>query len=432
MNAKNQQMPRKIKGDNSSVALKRNARVVNDVAPDKNVGNNRDKRLKLSVPDEAPEISIWYEKKRSNMRRLFLRLATFTVLPTLLAALYFGLIVTDRYVSEFQMTVNSQDGGVMSMFSSILGSSSSGSGQENYIIEEFIQSQAALAKLDELLDLRGHYSQDFVDTFSRLDADATNEEFLAYYRSRISVDNDTTSMIITVQMQAFSPDMAKTISDLLIALCEDLVNNLNEQSRLDTLAFSQDELNRAEERFRNVRKEIYSFRNREGDIDPVQSAAAISAIITSLESQVTEARVQIARDGAYMRPDSVRISSLNDKLNALTDQVEIERKRLVSTKDEAVDQSQYVQLLSEYESLLIEEGLAQGNYQAANQANQIARSEAAKKQYVYLIAFAPPVLPDESLEPQRLYSILVVFVGSLIFYMLGSFTWAAVREHIGA
>lgn len=405
---------------------------VNDALPSQRVDGVGAGRLMLSAPGPLPEMSEWYEKKRSNMRRLFLRLAAFTLIPTLLAAVYFGLIVTDRYVSQFQVTVNSQSGGMINMFSSILGDTGGGSSQENYVMEEYIKSHAVLEKLDEQLDLRGHYSQDYIDPLTRLKKDATNEEFLDYYLSKTEVTNDATTMIMTVRVQAFSPDMAKTISDLLIALCEDLVNNLNEQSRMDTLAFAQSELDRAENRFRDVRLKISSFRNREGDLNPLESAAAITAIISSLEAQVSETRVEIASNSSFMRSDSVRISGLNDKLNALTQQVKNERKRLVNTQGETVDQRKYNDLLSEYESLLIEEQLTQVNYEAANQAYQIARAEAAKQQYVYLVAFAPPVLPDESTEPRRLYSVLVAFIGALVMYLLGSFTWASLREHVGA
>lgn len=420
--------------DKISVARQNIIEVPSDDVPKKVAGGDGHLPIKTWVTDEVTEVSVWLERKRANMRRMFVRLLTFTLLPTLLAAIYFGFIVTDRYVTEFQVMVNSPNAGVMSMFSVILGGGSGGgaSNQENFVIEEFIQSQAALEKLDEQLDLRAHFSQDSIDAFSRLDVDATNEEFLAYYLSRISVANNATSQIIKVQVQAFSPEMAKTIADLLIILCDDLVNNFNEEAQRDTLAFAQSELDRAENRFRNVRLQVSNFRNREGDLNPVESAAAITAIISELEGGVAGTRVEIARVGAYMKSSSVQISALNDKLNALTGQVDAERERLVSTKGDAVDQRLYAKLLSEYESLMIEESMAQAAYMTATQGYQMARSDSSKQKHVYLVAFAPPILPDESLEPRRLYSILMVFVGALVFYMVGSFTWAAVREHIGA
>lgn len=390
------------------------------------------KPLKVCVSDGAPEISAWHKKKRANMRSMLVRLFAFTFVPTLVAAIYFGFIVTDRYVSEFQLMVNTPDSGVMSMFSSILGGGGgSGMNQENYVIERYIQSHAALSKLDELLDLRAHFSQDTVDAFSRLDPNASNENFLSYYLSRIKVANDPTSQIIEVQVQAFSPDMAKAIADLLIVLCDDLVNEFNDEARRDTLAFAESEFARSEQQLRDVRKQTSEFRNREGELNPVDSVTMITAIISSLEAQIVEKRVELARSSSYMQPNSVRITALRDDLSALTTQLDIERKRLVNVKGGSVDQPLYGKLLSEYESLLIEETLAQTNYMNTSKAYQLARANADKQNYVYLVAFSPPTLPDEALEPKRLYSILMVFLGVFVAYLLGSFTWAAVREHVG-
>lgn len=382
---------------------------------------------KWTEPRSDKLTSKWDVYQRDNQKKLARNLLIFVFLPTLITAIYFAFIASDRYVSEFQLTVQRPNNDFTSVFGSLFGGGQSSS-NESYVVENYVQSLPALQGLDSQLGLREHYAQDSIDYFSGMDADVTDEAFLAYYNTRVEVFNDPTTGIISVKVQAFSPDMAKTAADLLATLCEDLVNNLNEQARIDSLAFAKKELNLSEDHFRDVRMKLSSFRNREGDLDPTKSAAVITAIANSLQGKITETRVQLAQVRSYMQPNSVTITSLKSKLRALENQLNLEQKKLVNSNSEAATDKEYIDLLQEYESLILEEELARTAYQAMSQAYQASRAEASKSQYIYLVAFVPPNLPHESTEPQRIRNVSIVFILSLIMYLVGLFIWSSIRE----
>ena len=110
----------------------------------------------------------WYANKPAAFK-LFLWVV---VLPTLLAAVYYGLIASDIYVSEARFSVRtSEQGGIsggvlISIFTGTAGESSS---EDAAIVAEYILSQDMLTELDKRLDLRKHFSSHNVDFLSRLD-----------------------------------------------------------------------------------------------------------------------------------------------------------------------------------------------------------------------------------------------------------------------
>ena len=58
-----------------------------------------------------------------------------------------------------------------------------------------------------------------------------------------------------------------------------------------------------------------------------------------------------------------------------------------------------------------------------------AETEAQRKQR-YLIPFVAPELPDEALEPERLWNVLTVFFGACLVYAIGGLVWSALNDHL--
>ena len=69
-----------------------------------------------------------------------------------------------------------------------------------------------LRQLDERLDLRGEYSRPKLDVVFRMNDQATLEEFLDYYRSRVEIIVDDTSGLTTIRTQGFTPEIAQAVN----------------------------------------------------------------------------------------------------------------------------------------------------------------------------------------------------------------------------
>ncbi|NDA47669.1 MAG: hypothetical protein EBY21_10460, partial [Alphaproteobacteria bacterium] len=86
-------------------------------------------------------------------------------LPGLLSILYFGFLATDRYVSEAKFIVKtaskSADAGGLGSFLKFAGSMSgmSRSQDDNYSVQEYIKSRAAVAELSKKIPVREIYNR---------------------------------------------------------------------------------------------------------------------------------------------------------------------------------------------------------------------------------------------------------------------------------
>jgi capsular polysaccharide transport system permease protein len=279
-----------------------------------------------------------------------------------------------------------------------------------------------LEQLDVRINLRFHYSSREIDWLARLEEDASEEDFLEYYRDMIAVDAG--SDITSLQIKAFDPETARETATTVIELSEQLVNRLSDRIITDTLRFARSEFALAEARVRQSSTAVTDFRKQTRLIDPTLETSAVLSIVTGLETRLAEARTELLEVESYMRPQSARIKVLRTRVAALAQQVENERHRLANESD-----TDLTRLLYGYEPLILEQKLAEQLYASALTSLEVARTEAQRKQR-YLIPFVAPELPDEALEPERLWNVLTVFFGACLVYAIGGLVWSAINDHL--
>lgn len=362
-------------------------------------------------------------KIRSAVRRLLLLVG----LPALAAVFYYGFLASDLYVSEARFAIRGpqsapQVGDIAWM---LTGTSGGGSGiQDAVVVSDYIHSLEMLGQLRNL-GLRAHYSGSGVDWWSRLGGESSNEDFLEYFKDKAEVLRDETSNIITLKTKAFSADMAKRIADRIIYLSEDLVNKMSKRIEQDAISFTRAELVRATEKVRAATHALTRFRNERQSIDPAEKTSAVLGIVTGIEQRLAEARAELSEARAYMRENSAEVRVLKNRVNALEEQLELEKNRLVGTQGGRLSA-----LIEDYQPLLLEQELALEYYKSALASLENARLEAQRKQR-YLITFIPPTEPDEAIEPKRIWKILTVTAGALLVYAIGALIWSAIKDHSG-
>ena len=345
--------------------------------------------------------------------------------PTLTAALYFGLIASNIYVSETRFAIRSSDDSPASgLLASMLGASSaSSSGDDSNIVRDYILSRDMLVELEERLSLRAHYSSESVDAFSRLSKDASEEAFLDYYRTMVEVTMEFD--ITTLSVRAFEPELAQNIGENLIALSEALVNGLSDRIIKDTLRFARTEVDLAESRVKHASDAVTLFRKERQSIDPGEETSAVLGIVTMLEGAVANARAELAQAETFMRRDSAQVRNLRARVAAVERQVTLERQRLAGE-----DGSDLTRLIEGYEPLILDQKLAEQRYASALISMEVSRAEAQRKQR-YLVAFIAPQMPDEAVEPRRLLKVATVFAAATLIFGVGGLVMAAIEDHAG-
>ncbi|NND89523.1 MAG: hypothetical protein HKN42_01565 [Granulosicoccus sp.] len=361
------------------------------------------------------------------MKSILKTLATVVGVPTLVAAIYFGLIASDMYVSEAKVAVRSAKSGLSSNGLTALLASPvlSSGGQDSLVVMDYSSSLDIVEALRERVDFVGHYSNPDIDWLSRLQADATQEEVLEYFRERVNIKRDMVSDVLTVQVRAFTPQMAQEIASLIIELNEQLVNELSSRMEQDAIASARQEVDRAVANLRQTAQDINSFQTANDSVSPRDESLALFGRVTAIESRLSETQATLSETMAYMREDSADVVVLKNRIKALERQLNLEKGRVTGTGDKDLGS-----LVENFQPLLLEQEIAQQGYAASLASFEAARMDAQRKKQ-YLITFVEPNLPDAASEPRRLIKTITVMVYSFLAYLIFGLLWSALKDHMG-
>lgn len=362
-----------------------------------------------------------------KLRKLSTSLLIFVGIPTLFAAVYFFLIASNEYVSEARFTVKGspttpQSGELVGM---VLGVAGTGGFQDSWMVQDYILSIDMIDALDKKIQLRKLYSDGSIDIFSRLWADATKEEFIRYYRKRVTVSFDFSSGITTLNVRAYKRADAKLIADTILELSEVLVNRISDRAQEDSLQLARQELEQAEQKAIKTSSDLKVFRNEQGEINPQATAQTILSLVGNLDAELAKTNAELAEVKTYMRENSPRIVALKTKIEALRGQVEAEKARLTGADGKVVSG-----LVQDYERLLMEQEFAVKRYTSALTAFEAARVQAIAKSR-YLEPIVMPMLPEQHDIYRGIRGVASVFGIFLLAFVIISLGVAAIKEHSG-
>lgn len=357
-----------------------------------------------------------------------MRLVTACVLlPGLLVFLYLALWASDMYISDARFAIRGRNSTPsMDTLSSLFRVSTS-TQSDSYIVLHYITSLDMCSKLDGALGLRAHYSDRVHDIWYRLWRDPTQDEMRDYWQWAVTVAYDPDTGILSVSVKAFSADMAYKICQGILENSEALVNAMNERARKDAISQAQLEVGRAEGRIRAAQAALRSYRERTIILDPQAVASGLYGVVNELEASATQTAAELAEALTFMQGNSPRVVQLRNRLAVLQKQLETEKQRLAGDLKQDTPLSA---LVSEFQSLALEEEFAQKQLTSAMASLETARVQ-ADAQALYVEAFEQPILPDESLYPRPVYFTFIFMVTALLLLGLVSLIIAAVREHAG-
>jgi capsular polysaccharide transport system permease protein len=349
-------------------------------------------------------------RRAATIRMLFLGLVA---VPTICAALYYGLWATPRYVSEAQFLVTRTNSVKLGGFDAILKAFGS-QVDDTSVVTAYLLSRDAVRSLESELPLRKIFSRPEADLFSRFPRFWRNDSFerlFDYFQDRVTVDLDPKTGLSVLTVETFRPEDSQSVASALMRLAEKAVNDLNQRAERDTLNFAWTELGRAQEKLINAQQALTAFRTQELVVDPTKTSAAVLDTITRLtrdRAQILAQKQQILTSA----PKSPAAESLSVSADALQTQINQERAKL------AGGSGSLAPIVSSYERLTLLRDLAEKDVAAAQGNLEAARQE-AQRQHLYIQIPISPNLADESIEPERLRAIATVFVtGFAIFAFL--------------
>lgn len=346
-------------------------------------------------------------------------------LPTLLTACYFFGIAANQYESEARFVVRSatrpeMSGGLAFLVQLGLARSQ----DDSFVVQDFMTSRDAIARLRSKLPVDTIFSRDGVDVLSRYPSifyGSQGEEFYKYFQRMVSVIHADKTGISTLRVRAFRGADAQDIAATLLALGEELINRINERQRADAIKDSSAALRDSQARLISAQAALTEFRNRELILDPGQNAVVLAELIARLSAELSATQAQII-EMKISSSATPQIAVLQRKESALGDQIVRERSRIATGADGLAAR------IAVYERLSLEREFANRVLNAAEAELVRARSEAARKQ-LYLERVVEPHLADHSTQPKRIRSVLTVFAANALLVLIGWLAYSGVREH---
>ena len=370
--------------------------------------------------------ALTHDRKRAPWwRRLPLGLLLIVVLPTLIAAIYFLLIASPRYVSEAKFVVRSVNSGQVSPLGMVLqGVGLSPAQTDAFAVHDYIMSPVGLRDLRRRFDMRavmGPRSADIFSRYPRPGEKLTDEGMRKAFRRFVTVGYDSTTGMSTLRVEAFRPEDAQAVNAALLVGGEQLINRLNDRAARSAITEAEANRDLAQTRLAEAQQQLTAFRNREQFIDPARTATEGAQLIGGLMATLAQLRAERAQLVAEA-PQSPQLSALDGRIRAYQNQIAAERARLAGASDSLAPK------ISVYENLMMAREFADKELAQATTALVSAQQE-ARRQRLYLEQVVPPSLPDQAIAPRRWLAVLTVFLATLLAYGVGWLIWAGIREH---
>ncbi|NDY93418.1 hypothetical protein G3A44_19695 [Ideonella sp. TBM-1] len=364
----------------------------------------------------------WARRWRRRPSRLFL--AT-VVLPTALAAGYYGLLASDVYVVESRFVVRAPQGAPATGLGALLQGTGFGRAQDDtYAVHDYIRSRDAMRLLQPQVDLRAAYEDAGIDRLSRFpgwDRDRSDEALYLHHLRHLQIDYDSASSITTLTVRAYGADQARAVNEALLRLSEALLDRLNDRSRQDLIAVARREVQEAEAAAAAAAAALTDFRSRGQVMDVAGQSALQLQTVARLEEELRLAQAQ--RDQVQrLSPGNPQLATLQARIDALRADLTRENARLTGREGSLNAKS------GQLARLTLAKELADKQLAARLAELDSARGEARRK-HLYLERLVEPHRPDQAMEPRRLRAAFTVFVLGLLAWGVLGLALAAVREH---
>jgi capsular polysaccharide transport system permease protein len=372
------------------------------------------RRARFSSRSRRALASGGFQARRGARAMRIFRIATFVLMviaPSIAAAVYYSFIASNQYVAEAQFTVMGGEIPAPDAIASMTGIPAGAIIQDTQIVTNFIESRAAVEKLDADVGLRGLYARDDIDYLARFNPAKPIEKLVSYWRHMSDVSIIMPAGIVDFKVRAFTPEDARSIGDNVLSISEQLINDLNARMNADAVKDAEQELQRTAERLAAARGALEKARNDQGVLDAVKSADALNKLIIELRGQLARMQQEYDAQLHSVLTTAPQMRTLKARIEASQGQIAELEAKLTAT-DPAEASQTLSNSMTKFAELDLEHQIAERLYAGAAASLELAKLLAEHK-LMYLNTFVRPVAPQEPRYPKRILYTGAVVLGSL-------------------
>lgn len=357
-------------------------------------------------------------------KRIAIAYAGFVVLPLAVIISYLSLFAKDRYESDATILVK-QVGETAatdtSGLTALLGVSNTSSEDAN-ILKTYISSRDMVEKLDQKLNLRKAFEVQG-DPFFSLNKNATIEDLVDYYNSRITVNLDDKTMMLDVSAQGFTPQFSLLLNQEILRQSEAFINDISQNIAQEQLKFTEKQLIEASANLKKSRDNLIAYQNQHKMFDPQAQAQAVSTIVATLQGNLAQLRTEERTLLSYLNPDAPQVVAIRSQIESVQKQIDDENAKLTSPNTDKLNQS-----VADFEELKSEVEFSTDLYKLALGSLEKARLEASRK-LKKLVVISEPRLAQDAMYPRKVYLSISAFILLNILFGIGTLINSIIREH---
>ncbi|MFC3051691.1 Wzz/FepE/Etk N-terminal domain-containing protein [Kordiimonas pumila] len=340
-----------------------------------------------------------------------------------LAAVYYALIASDRYVTEARIYVKSSNASssVMPQLQMLTGAQ--GDSQDAVMINAFFQSRDLMELMEKEVSFSDHFSHSGADFLSRLKDGANAEDRLEYFKKRLSASVSPDSGLIVVRGQGFTPEFSHKFVEAVIRAGEAFINSTGQKIATEEIAFVEKELNRSRDALARARDKLLSFQNDNGLLNAEATGASMQKVVSEMEAELVRLHTEEKALSSYLNSGAAELVTLRSRIEAIENQLKQERQKLASTDETSINE-----VNATYQELEMELKFATDLYQTSLVALEKARVESYHK-LKHVVVVQSPAIPDSAEYPRKLYDLITLFVTLSLAYGVVMMIFATIREH---
>ena len=365
-------------------------------------------------------------RRRMRIMALFMRLAIFVLLPTIVAGWYFYMVATPMYATKSEFVIQQADGQAASGLGGLFSGTGLATSQDSITVQSYLGSREAMLRLTEDLGFKEHFSDPSIDALQRLDSDATNEAAYRLFKKHVKIGYDPTEGIIRMEVSAASPESSAEFSRALIGYAEEQVDQLTRRLREDQMRGANAVFADAEENMATAQQTVLELQERLGVLDPASETSSVMSQISTFETQLAEKRLQLQQLLDNAAPNRARVSGTEGDISRLETLIASLRSQLTESSSgegslaQVTGRLRMAEVDLETRTLMMQEAL---------QSRETARTE-ADRQVRYLSLGVNPVPPDEPTYPRAFENTLLALLIFAGIYLMISLTASILREQV--
>ncbi|MXS86213.1 chain-length determining protein [Nitrosomonas sp. HPC101] len=378
--------------------------------------------LQQAVSEYHPDKSV--RQSRFSMRP-FTGLIWFVLVLAVLTVVYWLLIASDRYVSEASVIIRKTDSITAPSFdlSMVIAGAAGTNRADQLLLREYLLSVDMLKKLDAELHLRAHYSNENSDLLSRMWLQDM-EWFHRHYLSRVTIEYDDYAGVLRIESQAYDPETAQGISNLLVREGERYMNQISHELAETQVNFLITQVDVAQLRFQQAKQVLLAYQNKNGLFSPQATAESLNTLIAKLEEQRAQLKTQLASLPKTLDHNHPNLMLIKQSLSAVNQQIATEKAKLANPTGKTLNIT-----MEAFQRLEMEVTFTKELYKAALTALEKGRIDATRM-LDKVSVLQTPTFPEYSMEPRRIYNTVVTLLFGLMLAGILKLLEGIILDHV--